>query len=180
MHYFYHSKTFHPLSKTNHALLLDAILQALIIYLSFSCFTLLKSIMLSHRSNMNNSSSLFIKVIIIKVYSKKAHIIAENVKISDSRSSRSILSLNKTTSSRFSSFLFITKQSGTNSNDGRGTSKVLSQISWFLYQSRHYFRIKILRKEIYHKFLESYINHKQNQIQKGKYQQLYHTFFLVF
>ena len=152
------------MSKTNHTLLLDATLQALIIYLLFSCFALLKSITLSHRSNMNNSSSVSIKVIIIKVYSKKAHIVAKNVKISDSRSSRSISSLNKTTSSRFSSFLFITKQSGTNFNYGRRTSKVLSQISWFLYQSRHYFSIRNLRKEFY---LISII--KQNQIQKDKY-----------
>ena len=76
---------FHLLTYTSPIILLDATLQALILclHLLFKYFTLCRSIMASHQSDMNNSFRIiFIKIIIlknniIKIYSIKAHIITK-------------------------------------------------------------------------------------------------------
>ena len=64
------------------------------------------------------------KANIIKIYINKTHVIIKNVTLSESAlktisESKTILSLENTTLSSFSSILLVTNQSGTNINVGR-------------------------------------------------------------
>ena len=65
---------------------------------------------------------------IIKLYSVKGHIITKNLALSEFSLTKTISSLEKTTSSSFSSILFETNQSGTSFNARRQASTVLSHI----------------------------------------------------
>ena len=52
----------------------------------------------------------------------------------------------------------------------------LSHNSWVLYLSKQYFNIKDSLETTLSHIFEYHINQQQNQMQKDKYQQLYHTF----
>ena len=96
------------------------------------CLALLIPITPRRKSSMSNSFKIIIikiiiiKVNIIKVYSIKTPIITINVTLSESSLTKTIPSLENTTSSSFSRILFVINQSGANVNAGRKTSKVLS------------------------------------------------------
>lgn len=80
----------------------------------------------------------------------------KSVTISEYISLRSTSSLeNTTTSSNFSSILFVAKERKTNFNVSRKASTPC--------------HTKVLAKQLYEIFLESYINQEKNQIQKSKY-----------
>ena len=78
----------------------------------------------------------------------------------ESASTKTIPSLANTASSGFSSILFVTNQSGTNFNAARQASTALAHISGALYQG-HILGKRVLQKQIYHTFLESYIDKEQ-------------------
>ena len=89
-------------------------------YLFLTCLALFTFIMSSHKSNINNSFRIiFIKVTItkvntIKAYSIKTHIITKNYGIIRIFINKDYIILDNTTSSSFSSILFVTNQSRTN------------------------------------------------------------------
>ena len=89
---------------------------------------------------------------------------------------KTILLLENTTSSDFPSILFVANQPETNFNADRQALTPVSQfLGSYIYQG-NILALKVLWKQLYHKFLELYIDLKQNKIQKDKYQQLSDTF----
>ena len=72
---------------------------------------------------------------------------------------------------------FVAKQSETTFEVDRKLLMVLCHIFWVLNLPKKYFNIKgVLETTLSHIIFEFYINQVLSQIQKDKYQHLYHTF----
>ena len=148
----------HLLAKTNPAILLDAALQVLVLaYIFFKCFDFFKFVM--PRQNFCPivwghlpKVIIMIKVSFIKIYTKNTHFICKKCGFTKIFIKKEYIILASKASINFSSILLVTKQQGVNFNTVKESSIASSQILYF-YLSR-----QNLQKQIYHTFLEFFIN----------------------
>ena len=140
------------------AILLDAALQVLVLaYIFFKCFDFFKFVM--PRQNFCPivwghlpKVVIMIKVSFIKIYTKNTHFICKKCGFTKIFIKKEYIILASKASINFSSILLVTKQQGVNFNTVKESSIASSQILYF-YLSR-----QNLQKQIYHTFLEFFIN----------------------
>ena len=126
-------------------------------------FAFFKFNMPSRKSDMNNCIRIIfiktiIKINIIKIYIKNTHFITTKYNITRIFIKIECIVICKQSNKKFLIILLVAKQSGISFNAARESSTTSSSIFWVIYLSGQYTSKKDLQKQLYHTFLEFYIN----------------------